>query len=185
MRRKRGGSVADLSPFQIIDEISTRSKDIIIGVGERLSCRIVVAVLKDRVGPLSLDRVSVSDADSHLQGVDAELVSLENIVEPAGEGDETTGSDSQRQLGQPFYDRLSKRLGERLNECADRVPVVTGEFRCAPVQTRPLSSTSTAQASSVLFLDHYLPRSVVATAISARRCARLACPPPSCKSGRK
>lgn len=35
--------------FQIIDEISTRSRDIIIGVGERLSCRIVVAVLKDRV----------------------------------------------------------------------------------------------------------------------------------------
>jgi aspartate kinase len=34
---------------QIIDEISTRSKDIIIGVGERLSCRIVVAVLRDRV----------------------------------------------------------------------------------------------------------------------------------------
>lgn len=34
---------------QIIDEISTRSKDIIMGVGERLSCRIVTAVLRDRV----------------------------------------------------------------------------------------------------------------------------------------
>lgn len=54
-------------------------------------------------------------------------MSLENIVEAAGEDDETTGSDGQRQLGQPFYDRLSKRLGERLNECGDRVPVVTGK----------------------------------------------------------
>lgn len=34
---------------QIIDEISTRSKDIIMGVGERLSCRIITAALRDRV----------------------------------------------------------------------------------------------------------------------------------------
>lgn len=34
---------------QIIDEISTRSKDSIMGVGERLSCRIVTAALRDRV----------------------------------------------------------------------------------------------------------------------------------------
>lgn len=34
---------------QIIEEISLRSKDVIMGVGERLSCRIVAAVLKDRV----------------------------------------------------------------------------------------------------------------------------------------
>jgi aspartate kinase len=34
---------------QILDEISPRSKDAIIGVGERLSCRIVTAVLLDRV----------------------------------------------------------------------------------------------------------------------------------------
>lgn len=35
---------------QIIEEISSRSKDIIMGVGEKLSCRIVAAVLRDRVG---------------------------------------------------------------------------------------------------------------------------------------
>jgi aspartate kinase len=34
---------------QIIDEISLRSKDLIVGVGEKLSCRIVAAVLRDRV----------------------------------------------------------------------------------------------------------------------------------------
>lgn len=40
---------AFLEAAQIINEISPRSKDIIIGVGEKLSCRIVAAVLRDRV----------------------------------------------------------------------------------------------------------------------------------------
>lgn len=38
-----------LEAAQIINEISPRSRDIIIGVGEKLSCRIVAAVLQDRV----------------------------------------------------------------------------------------------------------------------------------------
>lgn len=38
-----------LMAAQILEEISPRSKDTIIGVGERLSCRIVTAVLRDRV----------------------------------------------------------------------------------------------------------------------------------------
>lgn len=35
--------------FQIIDEISPRSRDIIVGIGEKLSCTIAAAVLKDKV----------------------------------------------------------------------------------------------------------------------------------------
>lgn len=38
-----------LEAAQIINEISPRSRDIIIGAGEKLSCRIVTAVLRDRV----------------------------------------------------------------------------------------------------------------------------------------
>lgn len=34
---------------QVIDEISPRSKDSIIGYGERLGCKIITAVLRDRV----------------------------------------------------------------------------------------------------------------------------------------
>ena len=45
-----------LMAAQILEEISPRSKDTIIGVGERLSCRIVTAVLQDRVSSLPLDR---------------------------------------------------------------------------------------------------------------------------------
>ena len=38
-----------LTAAQILDEISLKSRDIIMGVGEKLSCRIVAAVLQDRV----------------------------------------------------------------------------------------------------------------------------------------
>ena len=34
---------------QVIDEISPRSKDSIVGYGERLGCKIIAAVLRDRV----------------------------------------------------------------------------------------------------------------------------------------
>lgn len=34
---------------QIIDEISPRSQDSIVGTGERLACKIVAAALRDRV----------------------------------------------------------------------------------------------------------------------------------------
>ncbi|CEI90107.1 Putative Aspartokinase [Rhizopus microsporus] len=38
-----------LEAAEIIEEISARSKDIIVGMGEKLSCTIIAAVLKDRV----------------------------------------------------------------------------------------------------------------------------------------
>lgn len=34
---------------QVIDEISPRSKDSIVGFGERLGCKVVTAILRDRV----------------------------------------------------------------------------------------------------------------------------------------
>jgi hypothetical protein len=59
------------------------------------------------------------------QGIDAQYVSLEDIVPPYNrdlEFDET--------LGQDFYDDLAITLGARLQECAPRVPVVTGKSPC-------------------------------------------------------
>lgn len=44
----------------------------------------------------------------------------------SGDEEELSTSTDGPQLGQLFYDRLSKRLGERLAECGNRVPVVTG-----------------------------------------------------------
>lgn len=34
---------------QVIDEISPRSRDSIIGFGERLGCKVMTAILRDRV----------------------------------------------------------------------------------------------------------------------------------------
>ncbi|GLB39135.1 putative aspartate kinase [Lyophyllum shimeji] len=94
---------------QIIDEISPRSQDSIVGLGERLACKIMTAVLRD-------------------QGIDAEYVSLEDIV-PISED-----SDAQEDgtLDQDFYDRLATALGERIAQCGSRVPVVTGFFGPVP-----------------------------------------------------
>ncbi|BGP57035.1 hypothetical protein JCM8202_004527 [Rhodotorula sphaerocarpa] len=106
-----------LRAAQIIEEISTRSKDTIMGVGERLACRIITAALRDR-------------------GVDAELVSLDSIIDwdVFGEDPEAAAksSDGPPQLSQAFYTRLSERLGERLADCGDRVPVITGFFGVVP-----------------------------------------------------
>ncbi|CAO3647657.1 unnamed protein product [Cunninghamella blakesleeana] len=91
-----------LEAAQIINEISPRSRDIIIGAGEKLSCRIVTAVLRDR-------------------DVDAEFVSLDNIIDREFEV-----------LDQSFYDYLAKRMAEAVLRCGNKVPVVTGFFGIVP-----------------------------------------------------
>ncbi|KAG6857043.1 hypothetical protein H0H87_010397 [Tephrocybe sp. NHM501043] len=93
---------------QIIDEISSRSQDNIVGLGERLACKVMTAVLRDR-------------------GIDAEYVSLEDIVPEEDDADASDGS-----LDQGFYDRLTSVMGERIEQCGPRVPVVTGFFGPVP-----------------------------------------------------
>ncbi|KAL1412789.1 Aspartokinase [Vanrija albida] len=107
-----------LNAAHIIDEISPRSQDSIIGTGERLACKIVAAALRDR-------------------GVDSELVVLDNIVDAAMTAATdaaltAAGDQGVAQLGQSFYDELAVRLGERLKECGPRVPVITGYFGAVP-----------------------------------------------------
>ncbi|KAJ9125466.1 hypothetical protein QFC22_000427 [Naganishia vaughanmartiniae] len=109
-----------LSAAQIIDEISLRSQDSIVGMGERMACKIVAAALRDR-------------------GIDSELVLLDTIVDDALGGAieeaasaDISGDQGAAQLDQTFYDRLSERLGERLRCCGSRVPVITGYFGAVP-----------------------------------------------------
>ncbi|OJA09487.1 hypothetical protein AZE42_05855 [Rhizopogon vesiculosus] len=94
---------------QVIDEISPRSRDSIIGFGERLGCKLVTAVLCD-------------------QGIDAEFVSLEDII-PASEDSDSTPEGS---LDQSFYDNVANAIGERIKRCTPRIPVVTGFFGPVP-----------------------------------------------------
>ncbi|KAI5815991.1 Aspartate/glutamate/uridylate kinase [Pyronema omphalodes] len=94
-----------LGAAQIIDEISPKTKDVIIGTGEKLSCLFMTALLKDG-------------------GIDAEYVNLENIVSAAYTAKCT--------LNQEFYDALAKNLAERIEACGNRLPVVTGYFGVVP-----------------------------------------------------
>ncbi|KAI8376439.1 Aspartate/glutamate/uridylate kinase [Radiomyces spectabilis] len=91
-----------LQAAEIIDEISPRSLDIIVGIGERLSCTIVAAVLKDK-------------------GIDSELVVLNNIID-----------QEFAVLDQDFYSYLGARLSDIVRQCGNKVPVLTGFFGNVP-----------------------------------------------------
>ncbi|KAF9067065.1 Aspartate/glutamate/uridylate kinase [Rhodocollybia butyracea] len=93
---------------QVINEISPRSKDSIVGLGERMACKFMTAVLRD-------------------QGIDAEYVSLEDVIPDVEE--EGIENDI---LDQSFYDMVAQAVGERVKQCGRRVPVVTGFFGPLP-----------------------------------------------------
>ncbi|KAA8899508.1 Aspartate/glutamate/uridylate kinase [Sphaerosporella brunnea] len=93
-----------LCAARVLDEISPKTRDIIIGAGEKLSCLFMTTLLQDR-------------------GVKAEYVNLENIIHPAS----TSGT-----VTQAFYDDVAVAVAERVLECEDRVPVVTGFFGTVP-----------------------------------------------------
>jgi hypothetical protein len=105
-----------LDACSTIDEISPRSRDIVISLGEKLSASIFSSVLNFR-------------------GIPSFYVNLERVVEPGW---------SEGEVGQGFYDYLAGRLGECMEGAWDervvgewagksatgvegwRVPVVTG-----------------------------------------------------------
>ncbi|ETW75759.1 hypothetical protein HETIRDRAFT_481226 [Heterobasidion irregulare TC 32-1] len=105
------GLRAFLYATQVIDEISPRSRDSIVGFGEKLGCKLVVAALRD-------------------QGIDAEFVSLENVVPAAAHDD--ADADAHGALGQGFYDAVAEAIAQRVLQCGPRVPVVTGFFGPVP-----------------------------------------------------
>jgi aspartate kinase len=100
--------VALLGAAQILDEISPKTQDTIIGTGEKLSCLFMAALLNDR-------------------GIDAEFVNLEGIITNVGRDDVKKGG-----LNEEFYAGLASMLGERVEACGDRLPVVTGYFGVVP-----------------------------------------------------
>ena len=93
-----------LSAAQFLQETSPKTMDNILATGEKLSCLIMAAMLNDR-------------------GIEAEYVSLDDVI---GIYDQTSGLD------QAFYDHVSARMAERIRQCGDKVPVVTGYFGVVP-----------------------------------------------------
>ncbi|KAI9356504.1 Aspartate/glutamate/uridylate kinase [Zopfochytrium polystomum] len=94
-----------MSAAEIIDEISPRSRDVIISFGEKLSARIFSSVLLDK-------------------GIKSEFVNLDRLVQKQFDV---------KSLDQSFYTYLSERLAETINALDyDCVPVVTGYLGPVP-----------------------------------------------------
>jgi len=92
-----------LEAAQTLGEVSPSTRDKVMSVGEKLSCRFMTALLKE-------------------QGVDAEYVDFSDIVHFQVKG------GLGQQLGQQFYDQVAGLVAERLESCQAAVPVITGYF---------------------------------------------------------
>ncbi|KAJ2910401.1 Aspartokinase [Coemansia aciculifera] len=93
-----------LEAAEVINEVSPKSKDIIVGTGEKLACEYIAAILQDK-------------------GVDAKYVNLEKVIDRHFDASH---------LDQTFYDYLAQRFSAVVKACGDSVPVVTGYFGPCP-----------------------------------------------------
>ncbi|KAI2615903.1 aspartate kinase [Hypoxylon sp. NC1633] len=84
-------------------EVNARSKDRVVSFGEKLSCRFMTYLLKDR-------------------NVEAEYVDLSDVMH----------YDSSDRLSPAFYKDASAIFRKRIQACNDRVPVITGFFGNVP-----------------------------------------------------
>ncbi|CAI5759153.1 unnamed protein product [Candida verbasci] len=96
-----------LHACQIIGEISARSLDSIMSIGEKLSCLFMTALMKDR-------------------GLNAHYINLQDIIQ--------INYEFKNGFDDLFYQFLSKEIGKRIlniNE-PDAIPVLTGYFGIVP-----------------------------------------------------
>ncbi|KAK4104830.1 aspartate kinase [Parathielavia hyrcaniae] len=84
-------------------EINSRAKDRVVSFGEKLSCRFMTCLLKDR-------------------GVDAEYIDLADIIH----------NDTAGRLDSAFYKLAANTVTKKIMACEGRVPVVTGFFGNVP-----------------------------------------------------
>ncbi|KAK3174600.1 hypothetical protein OEA41_001846 [Lepraria neglecta] len=96
-----------------IGELSPRSQDRVIALGETLACRITAASLESK-------------------GVSAEVVLLNDIIEQAFQGSPQGPEAAYEELGAQFFEVISQKIGEAVVKCGDKVPVVTGFFGKMP-----------------------------------------------------
>jgi aspartate kinase len=91
-----------LGAISVIGEMSTRSQDVIIGMGEKLSACIFAGLLNS-------------------MGIDAEFVDLSLIIEKEF-----------KEAGQDFYAYTQAQLRSRIEACGRKVTVLTGYFGFVP-----------------------------------------------------
>ncbi|EGV65117.1 Aspartokinase [Yamadazyma tenuis] len=95
-----------LTACQVIGEISNRTLDSIMSIGEKLSCRFIAALMQDR-------------------GINGVYIDLSEII--------PLDYDFNNGFDDAFYRFLSDELGKKVLELPeDAIPVLTGYFGCVP-----------------------------------------------------
>ncbi|KAI1313552.1 aspartate kinase [Xylaria venustula] len=98
---------------QVVGELSPRSKDRVISVGEKLACVTIAACLANK-------------------GIPAQPVILDDVVSTvfgASADDQAAALDK---LGSRFYHAISEEIAVRVRECEPAIPIVTGFFGIMP-----------------------------------------------------
>ncbi|KAI1351623.1 aspartate kinase [Xylaria sp. FL0043] len=98
---------------QVVGELSPRSKDRVISLGEKLSCVTIAACLASK-------------------GIPAKPVILDDVVSTvfgASADDQTAALD---RLGSRFYHVIAEEIAIRIRDCKPAIPVVTGFFGIMP-----------------------------------------------------
>ncbi|KAI1435795.1 aspartate kinase [Xylaria sp. CBS 124048] len=98
---------------QIVGELSPRSKDRIIALGEKLACIIMAACLASK-------------------GIAAKPVILDDVVSAAfGPSADDQAAVLDRQ-GSEFYHAIAEEIATRVTDCDGAIPIVTGFFGIMP-----------------------------------------------------
>lgn len=98
----------------IIGEISPKSLDSVMAVGEKLSCLFMAALLEDN-------------------GAKSQYISLSNIVNEMDYDNDEKLSNNEKSLDPIFYRHLAKRIAHEILQLDDGViPVLTGFFGPVP-----------------------------------------------------
>jgi len=84
-------------------EITSKDEDTVVSVGEKLSSQYLAALLEDN-------------------GFTAEYVDLSDVI----------NFEIFHGLNQDFYKDLAQAIGQRIRDCGDKIPVVTGFFGRVP-----------------------------------------------------
>ncbi|ODQ66429.1 aspartate kinase (L-aspartate 4-P-transferase) [Nadsonia fulvescens var. elongata DSM 6958] len=99
------------SAAQIIDEVSPKTLDSIMSIGEKLSCMYMAGLMNDR-------------------GVPSEYVDLSNVI--VTPSDSLTVTHGDVSLDTAFYQSLASALAERVYACNGKIPIMTGFFGVVP-----------------------------------------------------
>ncbi|KAI8952836.1 aspartate kinase [Xylaria longipes] len=98
---------------QIVGELSPRSKDRVISVGEKLACIIIATCLASK-------------------GTLAKPVILDDVVSAAFGASADDQAAALNRLGSKFYHVIAEEIATRIQDCEPAIPIVTGFFGIMP-----------------------------------------------------